>query len=556
MATMSTGEFFAKTLQGYGVTHVFIVPAIFNQAMAAMEDLNITRVTTHHEMAAAYMADGYARAGRRPGICMGQAVGAGNLAAGLRDAYQTGSPVIAISGGPQPDARYRYFYQVVEDFPMFAPVTKMNAMVERPNRLPDLLRQAFRTATTGTPGPVHLELPGRLGELVAGDGQFEILVEAQHAAYPAYRIPPDPGAVERALALLAKAERPVIVAGGGVAASDAGRELVALAERLSVPVAVSMNGKESIPDDHPLCLGNVGTYGRRAANQIVAEADLVFFAGSRAGGLTTNNWKLPSPGTPTIQLDITGEELGRNYPAVVGLLGDARLVLQAMADQAAGTPSRARLAWADHAREAVRAWWAGLASALRSDAVPIRPERLCAALSDFLPADALLVSDTGHAAIWTGTMVGLRRPGQRYLRCAGTLGWGFPAALGAKCAQPDRTVVCFTGDGGLCYHLAELETAARFGINAVIVVNNNGALQQVRRGIDAAYGGTQRGRSKEMWVFRPGTDYARVAEDLGCLGIRVEKPAGIREALERACAAGRPALIDVVTDLEAAPPWG
>lgn len=153
-------------------------------------------------------------------------------------------------------------------------------------------------------------------------------------------------------------------------------------------------------------------------------------------------------------------------------------------------------------------------------------------------------------------MVGLRRPGQRYLRCAGTLGWGFPATLGAKCAQPNRTVVCFTGDGGLCYHLAELETAARFGINAVIVVNNNGALQQVRRGIDLAYGGTQRGRSKEMWVFRPGTDYARVAEDLGCLGIRVEKPAGIREALERAGAAGRPALIDVVTDLEAAPPWG
>ncbi len=556
MSTMTTGEFFAKTLEGYGVTHVFIVPAIFNQAMAAMEDLGIRRVTTHHEMAAAYMADGYARAARRPGICMGQAVGAGNLAAGLRDAYQTGAPVIAISGGPQPDARYRYFYQVVEDFPMFVPVTKMNAVVERPDRLPDLLRQAFRAATTGTPGPVHLELPGRLGELVAGAGPPEILVEVQHAGYPAYRIPAEPAAVERALALLGQAERPVIVAGGGVTASDAGRELVALAERLSVPVAVSMNGKEAIPDDHPLCLGNVGTYGRRAANQIVAEADLVFFAGSRAGGLTTNNWKLPTPGTPVIQLDINGEELGRNYPAAVGLLGDARLVLRAMADQATGSPTRSRLAWAAHARAGVQAWWEGLAPALRSDAVPIRPERLCAELSEFLPQDALLVSDTGHAAIWTGTMVGLRRPGQRYLRCAGTLGWGFPAALGAKCAQPERTVVCFTGDGGLCYHLAELETAARFGINAIIVVNNNGALQQVRRGIDAAYGGTQRGRSKEMWVFRPGTDYARVAEDLGCLGIRVEKPAGIREALERARAAKRPALIDVVTDLDAAPPWG
>jgi acetolactate synthase I/II/III large subunit len=554
MAKMSTGQFFARTLKGYGVTHVFIVPAIFNQAMAAMEELAITRVTTHHEMAAAYMADGYARAGRKPGICMGQAVGAANLAAGLRDAVQAGSPVIAISGGPQPDARYRYVYQIVEDFPMFAPVVKLNARVERPDRLPDLLRQAFRSATTGTPGPVHLEFPGRLGEQVQAEGEFEIIVEEEFARFPAHRILPDPRAVERALALLEGAERPIIVSGGGVTASNAGRELVALAERLSIPVAVTMNGKETIPDEHPLSLGNVGTYGRRPANQIVGEADLVFFAGSRAGGLTTNNWKIPPPGTPTIQLDINGEELGRNYPAALGLLGDAKLTLQQMADAAPRSQSRTR--WVQHAQGALQEWREGISPALESDAVPIRPERLCKELTEFLPENAILVTDTGHAAIWTGTMVGLNKPGQRYLRCAGTLGWGFPAALGAKCAEPDRPVLCFTGDGGLCYHLAELETAARAGINAVILVNNNGALQQVRRGIDAAYGGTQWGRSKEMWVFRPDTNYARVAEELGCCGIRVEKPGDIRSALEEAFAAGRPALIDVVTDLEAAPAWG
>lgn len=554
MPPMSTGQFFARTLEGYGVTHVFIVPAIFSQAMAAMEDLAIARVTTHHEMAAAFMADGYARAGRKPGVCMGQAVGAGNLAAGLREAFQTGSPVIAISGGPQPDARYRYFYQVVEDFPMFGPVTKLNAVVERPDRLPDLLRQSFRAATTGTPGPVHLELPGRLGELAAGEGEFEVLVEEPHTRTPAYRIPPDAGAVERAVRMLARAERPVIVAGGGVTASDARAELVALAEKLGIPVAVTLNGKENIPDDHPLSVGNVGAYGRRSANQVVAEADLVFFAGSRAGGLTTNSWKLPASGTPTIQLDIAGEELGRNYPAAVGLLGDARLVLGQMADLAprAGAPS----AWVAHAQELLRQWRAGLQPARSSEAEPIRPERLCREIAEFLPAEAILVADTGHAAIWTGTMVGLSRPGQRYLRCAGTLGWGLPATLGAKCAHPERVVVGFTGDGGLCYHLAELETAARAGINAVIVVNNNGALQQVRRGIDTAYGGRQRGRAGEMWRFRPGTNYARVAEELGCLGIRVERPGEIRPALEAACAAGQPVLVDVVTDLEAAPPWG
>ena len=554
MPTMSTGQFFAETLEGYGVTHVFIVPAIFQQAMAAMEKTGITRVTTHHEMAAAYMADGYARAGRKPGICMGQAVGAGNLAAGLRDAYQAGSPVIAISGGPQPDGRYRYVYQVVDDFPMFTPVTKWNAMVQRPDRLPDLLRQAFRAATTGAPGPVHLELPGRLGEQVHGEGDFVVLVEEPFTRYPAYRLQPDPDAVEKAVALLVAAERPVMVVGGGVTASDARTELVELAERLSIPVAVTMNGKENIPDDHPLSLGNVGTYGRRSANQVVAEADLVFFVGSRAGGLTTNNWKLPPPGTPTIQLDINGEELGRNYPATVGLLGDARQTLRQMIDASPRAVSRP--AWVHHAQDALRQWREGIAPMLNSDAVPIRPERICREISEFLPEGAILVADTGHAAIWTGTMVALTKPGQRYIRCAGTLGWGFPAAIGAKCAVPDRPVLCFTGDGGLCYHLAELETAARAGINAVILVNNNGALQQVRKGIDTAYGGKQWGRSKEMWVFKPETNYARVAEELGCLGIRVEKPAEIRGALEKAFAAGRPTLIDVATDIDAAPAWG
>ncbi len=554
MSVKSTGEFYAKTLEGYGITHVFMVPAIFHKAMAAMEDTSIKRVTTHHEMSAAYMADGYARAGRKPGICMGQAVGAGNLAAGLRDAYQSCAPVIAVSGGPQPDARYRYFYQVVEDFPMFGPVTKFNAMVQRPDRLPDLLRQAFRVATTGSPGPVHLELPGRLGEQVSGDGDFEIVVEEQFTHFPAYRIAPDPVLVEKALALLAAAERPVIVAGGGIAASGAGAELVELAEKLSIPVAVSLNGKECIPDNHPLSLGNVGTYGRRAANKIVEEADLVFFAGSRAGGLTTNNWKLPRPGTPTIQLDIDGAELGRNYPAKVGILGDAKLTLRQMVDAVPSVASRA--AWVEYAQDGLRKWREEIAPEYGSDAVPIRPERICREISDFLPENAVLVADTGHSAIWTGTMVNLNKPGQRYIRCAGTLGWAFPAALGAKCALPDQPVLCFTGDGGLCYHLAELETAARAGINAVILVNNNSSLQQVKKGIDTAYGGQQWGRSKEMWVFNQGTNYARIAEEMGCLGIRVEQPGEIRPALEKAFAANRPVVIDVLSDIDAAPAWG
>lgn len=553
MPIMSSGRFFAQTLEGYGVTHVFAVPAIFHSAMAAMEDTGIRRVTTHHEIAAAYMADGYARAARRPGICMGQSVGAANLAAGLRDAFLASSPVIAISGGPRPESRYRYLYQVIDDFPMFEPVTKFNAMVEKPERLADLLRQAFRVATTGSPGPVHLELPGRLGEGVAGEAEFEVVVEERFTRIPAYRPAPEPEQVRDALAALGQAQRPVIVAGGGASIAGAGPELVKLAEMLSVPVAVSLNGKDTIADGHPLCVGLVGSYGRACANQVVQEADLVLFVGSRAGGLTTSNWNVPGPRAAVVQLDIEPAELGRNYPLRVGVLGDAKVALQRMIE--AARPAPPRHDWLRHARDLVDRWRAEVEPMAASDAVPIRPERICKEITEALPAGAVLVADTGHAAIWTGTMVGLNRPGQRYIRCAGTLGWAFPGSLGVKCALPDKPVLCFTGDGGMYYHLSELETAARMGINTVVLVNNNGALQQVKRGIDAAYGGTQRGRAHEMWVFREGMNFARIAEDMGCLGIRVEKPNEIRPALERAFAAGRPTVIDVVSDIGAAPAW-
>lgn len=553
MTATATGQLLAEMLDGYGVTHVFMVPAIFHSGMVAMEHTKIVRVTTHHEVAAAYMADGYARASGKAGVVMGQSVGAANVAAGLRDAFLSSSAVVAITGGPQPDFRYKYLYQVIDDFPMFEPVTKFNAMVEKPSRLADLLRQAFRAATSGAPGPVHLEFPGRLGEGVAGEGEFEVIVEKQFSRYPAYRPEPEASAVEEAAALLASAERPVIIAGGGVRSSGAGAELVRLAETLSIPVVSSLTGKGTIPENHPLAIGVLGTYGRACAARMVSEADLVFFAGSRAGGLTTTNWNVPRPGVAAIQLDIDPVEIGRNYPVKVGLAGDAKLTLWRLLE--ASKPVQ-RPAWVARARESLRKWKAELAPNMASDAVPMRPERVCAELTAALPENAMLVADTGHSAIWTGTITELHHPGQSYIRCAGTLGWAFPGAIGAKCAVPDRPVVCFTGDGGIMYHLAELETAARLGINLVTLVNNNRSLQQVKRGLDAAYGGKQWGRAHEVWVFRDGTNFARIAEEFGCLGIRVESPNQVRPALDRALAAGRPALIDVVTDIEAVPAWG
>ena len=554
MPKMTGSRFFAEAMQSYGVTHVFFVPTIMLPALAEMEDMNIRRVMTHGEKAAAYMADGYARALRKPGICMAQTVGAANLAAGLRDAYLAGSPVIAITGGRQPETMYRHVYQEIEDLPMFNSVTKFNAQVDKVERLPDLLRQAFRAATSGAPGPVHLEMRGSHGHVVEEEGDLELIVEAPFLQYPAFRPEPEGDRVREAARILTGAQRPVIVAGGGVTASQAASEVVELAERLSIPVATSLNGKGTIPDDHPLSAGVMGTYSRWCANRAVFEADLVFFIGSHTGSQVTNNWRIPAIGTPVIQLDIDPQELGRNYPNTVSLLGDAKVTLRRLLEVL--TPEAPKTEWVQRVQQLVHGWREEVAPMRDSDAIPMRPERICKEITEFLPPDAVVVADTGHSGIWTGTMIDLKHPGQRYIRCAGSLGWAFPASLGVKCALPDTPVLCFTGDGGFYYHLAELETAARFGINAVILVNNNHSLNQETRLFDAAYGGQQRGRAHEMWQFHD-THFAEVAQAMGCFGIRVERPNDLQDALKQAFAADRPAVVEVLSDLKAlaSRPW-
>jgi acetolactate synthase I/II/III large subunit len=554
MAKMTGAQVLAEMLQGYGVSHVFMVPAVLRRTFAEMERrTTIRRIHTHGEKAAAYMADGYARASGRPGICMAQVVGALNLAAGLRDAWLAHSPVIAFTGGRDPKTKFRKVYQEVDDVPAFEPVTKWNATIDDVARIPDVVRQAFRTAVTGAPGPVHLQFRGNEGQIDQDEAEMEPLCEPQFAHVPPFRPEPDAESVRAALALLQSAHKPVIIAGGGVRASDAARELVALAEKLQVPVATSLNGKDSIPGVHPLSVGVVGTYSRESANRVVAAADLVMFVGTEAGGMTTHFWTVPEIGVAAIQIDIDAEALGRNYPLQAAVNGDAKIALTRMLAEAdAGTGVR-RTSWLATVRGLCEEYAAKYRELLESDAVPIRPERLCSELTRHLPGNAIVVVDTGHAGMWMGGMYDLTSLNQDYLRSAGHLGWAFPAGLGAKCACPDRPVVTFTGDAGLWYHIAEIETAVRWRINAVTIVNNNASGNQSKRGFDRAYGGKQTEQAGELWRFNP-MNFARLAEDMGALGLRVEKAAEFAPALERALASGRPTVIDAVSDIEALAP--
>jgi acetolactate synthase-1/2/3 large subunit len=551
---MTGAQCIADMLKGYGVTHVFHVPAVLRTGFAEMERrTDIKRLHVHGEKAAAYMADGYARASGKPGICAAQVIGALNLAAGLRDAWLAHSPVIALTGGRDPKTKFRKVYQEIDDMPAFEPVTKLNATVDDVARFPDMVRQAFRTAVTGCPGPVHLQFRGNEGQIDAEEADMEPLCEPQFARVPAFRPEPEAASVRAALKILEASARPVIVAGGGVRSSGAAAELVALAEALQIPVATSLNGKDSIPGNHPLSVGVVGSYSRESANRVVNAADLVCFVGSETGGMTTHFWAVPQIGTRAIQIDIEPEALGRNYPLAAAVNGDAKVTLTRMLEGADRGSAKARAAWVAEAQKLCGDWREKYKSAFYSDAVPIRPERLCHELSRHVPDNAIVVVDTGHAGMWMGGMFDLTSPRQSYMRSAGHLGWAFPAGLGAKCACPDRPVVTFTGDAGFWYHIAEIETAARWNINAVTVVNNNGGGNQSKRGFDRVYGGKQTDKAREMWTFSK-LNFARIAEDMGAVGIRVEQASAFPAALAQALAANRPVVIDVVTDIEALAP--
>jgi acetolactate synthase-1/2/3 large subunit len=548
---MTGAKFMVQTMKEYGVTHAFYMPMVVTRALVEMEKVGIRRIMTHGEKAAAYMADGYARAAHRAGICMAQNVGAANLAAGLQDAYLAGSPVIAITGRATSMQQYRHHYQEIDHIQPFAAVTKYNVTVDNVAQLPLLLRQAFRSATSSAPGPVHLDLQGNTGNVIMdAEADLEVIVEAPFSHVPPFRSEPEMAMVREVLRILAGAKRPVIVAGGGVASSQAQREVVELAERLSIPVATSLNAKGTIPDQHPLSVGVCGTYSRWCANRVVSEADLVFFIGSHTGSQVTTEWQIPRLGTAVIQLDIDPAELGRSYPIQAGLQGDAKAALRRMLE--ATEPQAPRAEWLGRVQELVHAWREEVAPLAYSDASPIRPERLCTELTTWLPSNAVLVTDTGHSGIWTGTMVDAKHPDQMFLRCAGSLGWAFPAAMGVKCAVPERPVVCFTGDGGFWYHLGELETAVRYGINTITIVNNNHSLNQEKRGNERYYGG-EPGNVEELWMF-PDTNFAKLAEDMGGFGIRVHHPGDIQGALDKAVASGKPAVVDVVSDINGIAP--
>ena len=544
----------AELLKSLGVTHIFMVPAVLRRTMVEIEKrTDIKRLHVHSEKSAAYMADGYARVSHKPAICMAQIIGALNIAAGLRDAFLAHSPVIALTGGREPKTKFKKVYQEIDDMPAFEPVTKFNATIDDVNRFSDMMEQAFRVATSGSPGPVHLQFRGNEAQIDLEEIEEEVTVNEINIQIPPHRPICDDSVLKKALEAIQTASKPIIVAGGGARHSGCSKELLTFAEKLSIPIATSLNGKDLLNSNHPLSCGVVGTYSRESANLSVKEADLVIFIGSETGSMTTHFWAVPTTKVRVIQIDIEPENLGRNYNLEVAIHGDAKVILERMTTLADSKNFPERTEWLSLITKLRRDWYYKYQPLMESDAKPIRPERLCREISNAAPKNAVFVVDTGHAGMWMGGMFDLTHSEQTYIRSAGHLGWAFPASLGAKCALPNKPVICFTGDAGFWYHIAEIEVAVRWNINTIVIVNNNSGGNQSKRGFDRAYGGEQTEEGRQLWTFN-NINFAAIAENIGAVGIRVENAKEIKPAIEKAIELNNPVIIDVVTDINALAP--
>ena len=541
------GEIIARMLHLAGVGPVFGMGGF---QLLSFYDAVKRQGLVHHlindERSGGFAADAYGRVTNRPGLCDATlGPGATNLVTALVESLNAGIPLIALVGDTHRDHSWKNLTQESRQADILRPACKELIRVEQIQRLPEMIRRAFTVATSGRPGPVVLDIPEDICHgvhLVAPD---EFWIDAATLEAPARRSRADPAAIEAAAALISRAQRPIVLAGGGVHLSQAYDALLAFAERHTVPVAHSLSGKGAIACTHPLSAGLFGRYSR-IANDLIAASDCVIVVGCKLGEIATKRYQLIPPGKPLIHLDVMAEEIGRTTRTLVGLVGDALLGLEdlrhALEAGARGQPDRT--AYAHEVAEGMARWRADMAVQLTSDERPISMARILHEVNGAIPADGILVADAGFSAHWSGLLFDTKNAGRHYITNRGfaSIGYGLPGSIGAQLAAPDRRVVGLTGDGGLNMTMGELETAKRCGAAVVLLVVNNGASGSVKSLQHTIFAGNY--QSSDFIEL----NYANIAENFGAQGLRVENPSELAGALAAGLAErSRPTVIDIVT---------
>lgn len=544
MTEMSAGRAVIELLKAEGVRHVFgIVGSTFLDVLDVLhDDKSVEYVNVRHEQGGAFMADGLARVTGGLAACLvTSGPGATNLLTGIAGAYVAHSPVVAIAGGSALGQQGRDAFQELDLVGLFRPVTKLSVQVTQASRIPDMLRLAFRTAMSGRKGPVFVDIPRD----VLNDQSVSMATLAPEAYRSTHPAPPHPEAIREAARRLAQAERPLVVAGGGVTWAMGGELLARLCRTYGVPAVTAYGRNDALPNDHPLYVGPLGRAGSPEAAEACRRADLLLVVGSRLGQFTSfYDARYIQPGTAIVQVDVDERDIGRVYPVALGIQADARETLGALLELLGETRARpAPDAWQAEARELRARREARLDAEAALDVRPVKPQRVYAELRRALPPDTIVALDAGAAPAYGYDRLRFTRP--RTLLTPldlGVLGFAYPAALGAKLGRPDAPALAIHGDGGFLMNAQELETAVRHRIPAVALVMNNNCWGSEKAYQRHFYGGRYVGTD----LGNPRFD--RYAELFGARGYYVDRPEAIADTVRAALDADQPAVIEIPID--------
>ena len=556
-----------KYLADRGVEYVFGLCGHTNIAvLAELEKSPVRFINTRHEQIAAHIADGYARAARRTAVVLSHlGPGLTNASTGVANAALDSIPLVVIAGdipshyyGKHPHQEINLHADASQS-EIYRPFAKRVWRVERPDLFPEILDKAFQLAESGRPGPVLVSVPMDIFSKKVDTALFERL---SHHTRQLHKPSIDEVLAERIVRTLVEAKSPLIYAGGGTILANAEVELREFAEHLSLPVAHSLMGKGVVPDDHPLVLGMTGFWGTAYVNERCRQADWVFGAGTRFSEADCSSWEpeytFSFPPTRLIHIDIDSNEIGRNFPASIGAVADlkeALVVLNRVARRLFPDGIRNDALVAEIAQYRKDFVSGNAAHAANAD-YPMRPERILAEVRAALPRDAFITTDVGWNKNGVGQQFPVYTPGS-ILTPGGycTMGFGAPAALGAKLAHPDRVVVSLVGDGGFGQNPSVLATAAEQGIAAIWVIMNNVAYGTIA-GLEMAHYGTTFGTvfRRDGEPYSP--DFAAIARGYGIDGVRISSAQEFGPALRKAIASGRPCVIDVAMRNEPVPTAG
>ncbi|MBF8265270.1 MAG: thiamine pyrophosphate-binding protein [Dehalococcoidia bacterium] len=532
MATISGSRLVAKALKDQGAEVVFFLTGgpIIGAAFSCTQ-YGIKMVDVHHEQAAAMAAHGWGRVKGKPGVCMAAAgPGVTNLVTGVAAAYMDCFPLVVLGGSSAIRQEWMEAFQEIDQVAMMKPITKWAARVTRTERIPEYIAMAFRHAQGGRPGPVYLDLPGDILNSRAEDTAVNY-----PPAFIQMKPQGNPESVAKAVELLSKAERPIIVSGTGVLLSHAASELKEFSEKFGIPAFTTPQGRGVIPEDHPLCPTAARSFAFR-------EADVVLTVGTRFNFVISFG-RSPrfAKDAKMIQVDIDAEHIGNNRPVEVGIVGDAGMVLRQLIDMGKGIiKNRADSAWVKKLQDVNKEKQSAQQAIVNSDQIPMHPARMCKEIGDFMDRDAILTVDGNVTLNWGRQVIPTYQPGHR-LNCGpfGCLGVGIPFGIGAKVAKPDKQVIVLNGDGAFGLNAMEMHTAVKHNLPIIVVINNNS-------GWDHQYEDPKAGAVGSFIGDK--VRYDQMVATLGGYGELVEKPQDIRPALERAAASGKPACINIITD--------